>query len=114
MRLTRHTIRHWSRLATIAVGALLPLLLNQSCRAEGAFPYVAYVTQNESYVRSGPGGDFYPTGLRQKDELKYAAEHLTSIEINGSFYSLQRPSSYAACVQAAVCTTYRSSQPSLS
>ena len=41
-------------------------------------------------------GDFYPTGLRQKDELKYAAEHLTSIEINGSFYSLQRPSSYAA------------------
>lgn len=62
MRLTRHTIRHWSRLATIAVGALLPLLLNQSCSAEGAFPYVAYVTQNESYVRSGPGGDFYPTG----------------------------------------------------
>ena len=41
-------------------------------------------------------GDFYPAGLRQKDELKYAAEHLTSIEINGSFYSLQRPSSYAA------------------
>lgn len=41
-------------------------------------------------------GDFYPTGLRQKDELAYAAERLTSIEINGSFYSLQRPSSYAS------------------
>jgi uncharacterized protein YecE (DUF72 family) len=41
-------------------------------------------------------GDFYPTGLRQKDELAYAAERLTSIEINGSFYSLQRPSSYTA------------------
>ena len=40
-------------------------------------------------------GDFYPEGLRQRDELAYAAEHLTSIEINGSFYSLQRPSSYA-------------------
>jgi uncharacterized protein YecE (DUF72 family) len=41
-------------------------------------------------------GDFYPKGLPQRRELEYAAEHLTSIEINGSFYSLQRPSSYAA------------------
>jgi uncharacterized protein YecE (DUF72 family) len=41
-------------------------------------------------------GDFYPTGLVQRLELAYAAERLTSIEINGSFYSLQRPTSYAA------------------
>ncbi len=41
-------------------------------------------------------GDFYPKGLPQRRELEYAAEHLRSIEINGSFYSLQRPSSYAA------------------
>src|SRR5690242_16853740 len=41
-------------------------------------------------------GDFYPKGLPQRRELEYAAEHLTSIEVNGSFYSLQRPSSYAA------------------
>jgi uncharacterized protein YecE (DUF72 family) len=41
-------------------------------------------------------GDFYPTGLPQRRELEYAGEHLTSIEINGSFYSLQRPTSYAA------------------
>jgi uncharacterized protein YecE (DUF72 family) len=41
-------------------------------------------------------GDFYPKGLPQRRELAYAAGHLTSIEINGSFYSLQRPSSYAA------------------
>lgn len=39
-------------------------------------------------------GEFYPPGLRQKDELAYAAERLSSIEINGSFYSLQRPQSY--------------------
>ncbi|HET6626684.1 MAG TPA: DUF72 domain-containing protein, partial [Nocardioidaceae bacterium] len=32
----------------------------------------------------------------QRRELAYAAEQLTSIEINGSFYSLQRPSSYAS------------------
>ena len=41
-------------------------------------------------------GDFYPAGLPQRRELEYAASHLTSIEINGSFYSLQRPTSYAA------------------
>jgi uncharacterized protein YecE (DUF72 family) len=41
-------------------------------------------------------GDFYPKGLLQRDELRYAAERLDSIEINGSFYSLQRPSSYAS------------------
>jgi uncharacterized protein YecE (DUF72 family) len=41
-------------------------------------------------------GKFYPAGLRQDDELAYAASHLSSIEINGSFYSLQRPESYAA------------------
>jgi uncharacterized protein YecE (DUF72 family) len=39
---------------------------------------------------------FYPPGLRQADELHYAASLLGSIEINGSFYSLQRPSSYQA------------------
>ena len=41
-------------------------------------------------------GDFYPTGLAQRRELEYAASRLTSIEVNGSFYSLQRPSSYAS------------------
>jgi uncharacterized protein YecE (DUF72 family) len=40
-------------------------------------------------------GDFYPEGLPQRRELEFAASQLTSIEINGSFYSLQRPSSYA-------------------
>jgi uncharacterized protein YecE (DUF72 family) len=39
-------------------------------------------------------GVFYPKGLVQRDELAYAAARLDSIEINGSFYSLQRPSSY--------------------
>jgi uncharacterized protein YecE (DUF72 family) len=41
-------------------------------------------------------GDFYPKGLPQRRELEYAASQLTSIEVNGSFYSLQRPTSYAA------------------
>ena len=37
---------------------------------------------------------FYPTGLRQADELAYASERMTSIEVNGSFYSLQRPANW--------------------
>ena len=41
-------------------------------------------------------GVFYPKGLAQHRELEYAASQLPSIEINGSFYSLQRPESYAA------------------
>lgn len=41
-------------------------------------------------------GAFYPDGLPHRLELSYAAHKLNSIEINGSFYSLQRPSSYRA------------------
>jgi uncharacterized protein YecE (DUF72 family) len=39
-------------------------------------------------------GVFYPPKLQHRLELEYASERLDSIEINGSFYSLQRPSSY--------------------
>ena len=37
---------------------------------------------------------FYPEGLPQKRELEYASSKLSSIEINGSFYALQQPSSF--------------------
>jgi uncharacterized protein YecE (DUF72 family) len=40
-------------------------------------------------------GDFYPAGLRQRDELAYLSRRLKSVEINGSFYSLQTPDRYA-------------------
>lgn len=39
-------------------------------------------------------GVFYPKGLRQKDELAYAARQVGSIEINGTFYSQQKPESF--------------------
>ena len=45
---------------------------------------------------AGWRGVFYPRGLPQRRELEYAATRLTSIEVNGSFYSLQRPSSWRA------------------
>ncbi|MDR3538419.1 MAG: DUF72 domain-containing protein [Acetobacteraceae bacterium] len=39
---------------------------------------------------------FYPKGLTQKRELEYAAQQFPSIEINGTFYGMQRPDSFAA------------------
>ncbi len=39
-------------------------------------------------------GEFYPKDLKQKRELEYASNAFNSIEINGTFYSLQRPTSF--------------------
>ena len=39
-------------------------------------------------------GDFYPDGLVQRRELEFASRSVNSIEINGSFYSLQTPERY--------------------
>lgn len=39
-------------------------------------------------------GGFYPKGLVQAQELAYASRQLPAIELNGSFYALQRPTSY--------------------
>ena len=41
-------------------------------------------------------GVFYPPGLPQRSELAYAAGALDTIEINGTFYSLQRPELFTA------------------
>lgn len=41
-------------------------------------------------------GVFYPAGLSQDRELAFASRALQSIELNGSFYALQKPASYAA------------------
>ncbi|MEH6419499.1 DUF72 domain-containing protein [Pseudomonas sp. CGJS7] len=54
-------------------------------------------------IRSGIGGwtfvpwrdNFYPKGLVQRRELEYASRQLSSIEINGTFYSAQKPATYA-------------------
>jgi uncharacterized protein YecE (DUF72 family) len=45
-------------------------------------------------------GVFYPADLPHKSELAYAAKIFCSIEINGTFYSLQRPESFAAWTAA--------------
>lgn len=39
-------------------------------------------------------GSFYPDGLAQKRELEYASRHLTTIEVNGTYYGSQKPASF--------------------
>jgi uncharacterized protein YecE (DUF72 family) len=45
-------------------------------------------------------GVFYPKELPQRLELPYAAHNFNSIEINGSFYSLQAPAAWRAWYEA--------------
>ena len=59
--------------------------------------------RNSSNIHIGIGGwtyapwrgVFYPEGLVQKRELEYASQKLTSIEINGTYYSTFKPASWA-------------------
>jgi len=39
-------------------------------------------------------GVFYPKDLPQRRELEYASRRFPTVEVNGTFYSLQRPESY--------------------
>jgi uncharacterized protein YecE (DUF72 family) len=39
-------------------------------------------------------GVFYPADLPQRSELRYLASIFSTVEVNGSFYSLQRPESW--------------------
>jgi uncharacterized protein YecE (DUF72 family) len=60
------------------------------------------MTPKSGYVRIGIGGwtfepwrgVFYPKGLPHAKELSYAAERLTSIEVNGTFYRSQTPATF--------------------
>ncbi|WP_255491785.1 MULTISPECIES: DUF72 domain-containing protein [unclassified Actinotalea] len=45
-------------------------------------------------------GVFYPPGLPQRLELTHASSLLSTVELNGSFYSLQRPESYRRWYEA--------------
>jgi len=60
------------------------------------------VTKTLTKIYTGVGGwtyepwrgVFYPKGLPQARELEYAGHHLTSIEVNGTFYSTQSPKTF--------------------
>ena len=40
-------------------------------------------------------GTFHPPNLPQKRELEYAGRHLTSMEVNGTYYRTQSPVTFA-------------------
>lgn len=46
------------------------------------------------WTYKGWRGTFYPKKLPHKNELAFASRELPTIEINGTFYALQRPTSY--------------------
>src|SRR5262245_53457210 len=58
--------------------------------------------QKSGQIRAGIGGwtfepwrgVFYPKGLTHAKELAYAAERLTTIEINSTYYGSQKPESF--------------------
>ena len=45
-------------------------------------------------------GHFYPKGLVQKQELAFAGGRFPSLEINGTFYGLQKPQAFARWAEA--------------
>jgi uncharacterized protein YecE (DUF72 family) len=45
-------------------------------------------------------GTFFPEKLAQKKELEYAAGKLTAIEVNGTYYSSQKPATFASWAKA--------------
>ncbi|WIB25266.1 DUF72 domain-containing protein [Curtobacterium sp. MCSS17_015] len=51
-------------------------------------------------------GDFYPARLAKRRWLEHVGERFPTVEVNGSFYSLQRPSRYRAW-RAAVPADFR-------
>jgi uncharacterized protein YecE (DUF72 family) len=60
------------------------------------------MTPKSGQIRIGIGGwtfepwrgVFYPKGLAHAKELAYASAHLTSIEVNGTFYRSQTPATF--------------------
>ena len=60
-------------------------------------------------VRVGVGGwnyapwreTFYPAGTKQKDELAYMASRMSAVEVNSTYYSTQKPATFANWAKAA-------------
>jgi uncharacterized protein YecE (DUF72 family) len=75
---------------------------SSACEHRGSRSYRDGVAEVRADVRIGVSGwryrdwrgRFYPSGLAQRRELEYVSGLLNTVELNGSFYSLQRPASY--------------------
>lgn len=66
-------------------------------------------TARKGTIRAGIGGwtfepwrgVFYPAGLAHAKELQYASHHLATIEVNGTYYRTQKPSTFASWAKEA-------------
>ena len=66
-------------------------------------------TTRKGTIRAGIGGwtfepwrgVFYPDGLAHAKELQYASHHLATIEVNGTYYRTQKPSTFASWAKEA-------------
>ncbi|MEO6217871.1 MAG: DUF72 domain-containing protein [Sphingomonas sp.] len=64
---------------------------------------------SDSMIRAGIGGwtyepwrgVFFPEGLAQKRELEFASRAVTAIEVNGTYYSSQKPATFAGWAKTA-------------
>ena len=71
--------------------------------AKPAKPAKASAKARGASIRVGIGGwtfepwrdNFYPKGLPQSLELRYASAHLSAIEVNGTYYSTFKPDTFA-------------------
>ena len=82
----------------LRIAAILPILALLAIPARGdlpSFPYKAYVTTDEVYVRSGPGDNYYPT-----DKLKMGQEVEVYRHDPGGWYAVRPPKGSFSWVSA--------------
>ena len=76
-----------------AVTITWPLLIIELRSDENEWVGVRVGLSGWSY--SSWKGNFYPVGLKERDFLSHVGSHFSTVEINGTFYSLQKPQSFA-------------------
>src|SRR5947208_2942486 len=72
-------------------------------RLRAGYPRPLAMAANAGTIRVGVGGwdydpwreTFYPPRLARSKQLEHAARRLTAIEINATYYKLQKPESFA-------------------
>jgi uncharacterized protein YraI len=79
----------------LAVSLLCLLIAPLAAQAQQTFPYRAYVTTQDVYVRSGPGEDYYPT-----DKLKVGQEVEIYRHDPGGWFAIRPPEGSFAWVAA--------------
>ncbi len=80
---------------SVAVSVVCGLLMASPANGERVFPYKAYITADEVYVRSGPGQSYYPT-----DKLKAGQEVEVYRHDPGGWYATKPPDGSFAWVSA--------------